>query len=408
MKPDQHASTRVKLSIQSFIPTNWELKRISDVIINISNGLTYDPEIKEGFPITRIETISEGVINLEKVGHIVFRDSFGRYKLRSGDILYSHINSVAHIGKVAFVNKDMEVLHGMNLLRIIPNSNILPVFLFYFFNSEIARKQAFLTAKRAVNQASLSTLEIKAFHLPLPPLIEQISIANCLSTWDKAISATSSLISQKELRKMWLLMLLLTGKKRLPGFNGEWEKFGAGEVFKSVSVKGTLDEELLSATQDRGMIPRSMLSGRVTMPSSGTDSFKLVDKGDFVVSLRSFQGGLEYSYYKGIVSPAYTVLKPRKIINEEFFKQYFKSYDFIGHLSIAVIGIRDGKQISYDDFCAVKIPYPSIEEQTAIARVLQSADKEITLLKANLAKLKEQKKGLMQQLLTGKKRFNID
>jgi type I restriction enzyme S subunit len=156
------------------------------------------------------------------------------------------------------------------------------------------------------------------------------------------------------------------------------------------------------------MIPRTMLEGRVTMPTTGTEGFKLVEIGDFVISLRSFQGGLEYSYYRGLVSPAYTVLKPKKQINEEFYKQYFKSYEFIGRLATAVIGIRDGKQISYDDFCIVKIPNPSFEEQTAIAQVLQAADKEISLLKAKAEKLREQKKGLMQVLLTGKVRLKIN
>jgi type I restriction enzyme S subunit len=149
-----------------------------------------------------------------------------------------------------------------------------------------------------------------------------------------------------------------------------------------------------------------MLEGRVTMPNGTTSGYKLVEPGDFVISLRSFQGGIEYSYYRGIVSPAYTVIKPRLKINEEFYKQYYKSYDFIGHLSIAVIGIRDGKQISYDDFCTVDIPYPSFEEQTAIAQVLQSVDKDIQLLKTKTEKLREQKKGMMQILLTGKKRLS--
>lgn len=201
---------------------------------------------------------------------------------------------------------------------------------------------------------------------------------------------------------------LLTGKKRLTEFNGEWKKLGAGEIFRSISVKGFDNEELLSATQDRGIIPRSILDGRVTMPTSGTESYKLVEPGDFVVSLRSFQGGLEYSYYKGIVSPAYTILKPKKKIDDEFYKQYFKSYDFIGHLAIAVIGIRDGKQISYDDFCTLKIPYPSTEEQNAIAQLLEAADKEIQFTKTKTEKLKEQKKGLMQVLLTGKKRLLLN
>ncbi len=257
-------------------------------------------------------------------------------------------------------------------------------------------------------QPLVSQTPIYLHKIILPKKIrEQLAIAQLLSTWDKAITKTQALITQKELRKKWLMQQLLTGKKRLKGFKGEWKKYNAGDIFKNVSVKGFDSEELLSATQDKGIIPRSMLEGRVTMPTSGTESFKLVEKGDFVISLRSFQGGLEYSYYRGIVSPAYTVLKPRKKINEEFYKQYFKSYDFIGHLATAVIGIRDGKQISFDDFCIVKIPYPSFEEQIAIVGILSSADKEMGLLQQKLDKLKEQKKGLMQVLLTGKKRLKV-
>jgi type I restriction enzyme S subunit len=254
----------------------------------------------------------------------------------------------------------------------------------------------------------ISPTDIKKFRVNIPPLPEQKAIAQVLSTADAAIHTTEKIIAQKELRKKWLMQQLLTGKKRLKGFSGEWRKLSAGEIFKSITKKGFADEELLSATQDRGMIPRTMLEGRVTMPTSGTEGFKLVEIGDFIISLRSFQGGLEYSYYRGLVSPAYTVLKPKKPINDEFYKQYFKSYEFIGRLATAVIGIRDGKQISYDDFCIVKIPHPTIEEQTAIAQVLQAADKEISLLKAKAEKLREQKKGLMQVLLTGKVRLKIN
>lgn len=100
-------------------------------------------------------------------------------------------------------------------------------------------------------------------------------------------------------------------------------------------------------------------------------------------------------------------MKPKKAINDEFYKHYYKSYEFIGRLATAVIGIRDGKQISYDDFCIVKIPFPSLEEQTAIAQVLQAAASEVQVLRSKLDKLKEQKKGLMQVLLTGKKRLKI-
>jgi type I restriction enzyme S subunit len=235
---------------------------------------------------------------------------------------------------------------------------------------------------------------------------EQRAIATCLSIWDNALQKLTELIAQKELRKKWLMQMLLTGKKRLKGYSGEWKETSASNVFKNISVKGFGNEELLSATQENGIVPRNQLDGRVTMPTGDTKSFKLVERGEFVISLRSFQGGIEYSRFRGIVSPAYTVLKPEKLINNEFYKQYFKSYDFIGHLAIAVIGIRDGKQISYDDFCTVDIPDPDIDEQSAIAKVLQFADNELSLLKLKLERLKEQKKGLMQQLLTGQKRLH--
>lgn len=144
------------------------------------------------------------------------------------------------------------------------------------------------------------------------------------------------------------------------------------------------------------------------MPDGSTSGYKLVVPGNFIISLRSFQGGLEYSEYRGLVSPAYTVLEPTREINDAFYKQYYKSYDFIGHLAVAVIGIRDGKQISYSDFSFLKIPYPDVGEQQAIANVLTTAGQEINALQKRLDHLKQEKKALMQQLLTGKRRVQVD
>ncbi|MCK9613617.1 MAG: restriction endonuclease subunit S [Bacteroidales bacterium] len=249
---------------------------------------------------------------------------------------------------------------------------------------------------------------VSSFPFPIPPLPEQQKIAAILSTWDTAISKTKQLINKLKERNRGLQQQLLTGKKRINGFEEtRWVKITADSIFKSISTKNNNgNEQLLSVTQDRGAIPRDMLEGRVTMPSGDTNSFKLVEPGDFIISLRSFQGGLEYSEYRGLVSPAYTVLKPIKPIDHDFYKYYFKSYDFIGHLAIAVIGIRDGKQISFDDFCTVKLPNPSKDEQTKIAEVLSAAGNEVKIQEKKLEALKQQKKGLMQKLLTGKIRVN--
>ena len=243
--------------------------------------------------------------------------------------------------------------------------------------------------------------------IPLPPMEEQQNIAKVLNTWDKAIEKQTQLIEKLELRKKGLIQQLLSGKKRLFGFSGEWKKVKAGLLFGSSSIRSNKLEPLLSVTQDKGVVPRDMLETRVTMPKGDLSSFKLVNAGDFVISLRSFEGGLEYSKYRGIVSPAYTVLNKKIDISDVFYKVYFKSYDFIQRLAVAVIGIRDGKQISYSDFCYIKIPYPSLQEQNAIANVFVSCEHEIFLAKQKLSNFQQQKKGLMQVLLTGKKRVNI-
>jgi type I restriction enzyme, S subunit len=359
------------------------------------------------------------IIQLQNIGDGEFLDNYKIYtsdkkadellscNIYPGEIILSKMGDP--VARGCFIpNEDKRYLMASDGIRVLPDSSRVDSFyLLSFINYSIFRTEAVKISTGSTRQR-IGLDDLKSIKIPLPPIPEQKAIAQVLSTADAAIHTTEKIIAQKVLRKKWLMQQLLTGKKRLKGFGGEWKKLGAGEIFKSITKKGFADEELLSATQDRGMIPRTMLEGRVTMPTTGTEGFKLVEIGDFVISLRSFQGGLEYSYYRGLVSPAYTVLKPKKPINEEFYKQYFKSYEFIGRLATAVIGIRDGKQISYDDFCIVKIPYPSYEEQAAIAQVLQAADKEISLLKAKAEKLREQKKGLMQQLLTGKVRLKIN
>jgi type I restriction enzyme, S subunit len=201
---------------------------------------------------------------------------------------------------------------------------------------------------------------------------------------------------------------LLTGKRRFAEFEGEqWQLMPASEIFNSVSRRQNENEELLSVTQERGVIPRVMLDTRVVMPDGATNTYKLVEQGDFVISLRSFQGGIEYSEYRGIVSPAYTILKPRRPIADSFYKHLFKSEDFIGRLAVAVIGIRDGKQINYDDFASMKLAYPSIAEQYKIGQVLDVVDTDIRLLEQKRDLLKQQKQGLMQQLLSGRVRVPV-
>ncbi|MDO5307784.1 MAG: restriction endonuclease subunit S, partial [bacterium] len=235
----------------------------------------------------------------------------------------------------------------------------------------------------------------------LPGKKEQEKIAEILSAWDDGIETLEKLIEQKEILKKATMQKLFLEKE-------SWKMMRFDKIFKDFCKKNCPRERLLSATQENGVIPRDMLSGKVMSPAGSLDGYKLIEAGDFVISLRSFQGGLEYSKYRGILSPAYTVLKNIIDIDKDFYRHFFKSYKFIEkYLSISVIGIRDGKQISYSDLSSVKIPYPPLEEQEKIGKILNCYDEELQLLNSKLEKLKEQKKGLMQKLLTGQIRVKV-
>lgn len=398
------------------IPQEWEVKRFMDTGNFLRNNTLPRDKMSESDGC--VQNIHYGdvlikyreILNVSKtnIPWIVenSKDSPLGDMLQNGDIVISDTAEDYTVGKATEMLEinSASVVAGLHTMPFRPLPDLFsPCFLGYYVNSMAYRFQLY-SLIQGIKVCAISKKAIGGTFLIVPPLAEQKKIAEVLGLWDKAIEKQSQLIEQLTLRKRGLMQQLLTGKKRLFGFSGEWKKEKAGSIFENSSVRSNKSEPLLSATQEYGVVPRDMLETRVTMPSGNLSSFKRVNIGDFVISLRSFEGGIEYSKYSGIVSPAYTVLKKKHNVNDIFYKAYFKSHEFIQRLAIAVIGIRDGKQISYSDFCYIRIPLPSIEEQTAIAQVLTAADREIELAQQRLELLRQQKRGLMQQLLTGKKR----
>lgn len=266
----------------------------------------------------------------------------------------------------------------------------------YIYQYLISKYEQVRGMSNTGGQENLSAGLIKEISVLLPPFPEQKAIADLLSTWDEAIEKTERLIRAKEKHFRWLVTHIISEKCDV------WKHVRPDYIFDTITEKNYPDEELLSVTQEKGVIPRTMLEGRVMSPDGTTANYKLIKQGDFAISLRSFQGGIEFSNYRGIISPAYTVLRPKIAINADFYRLFFKTYIFVEkYLSLAVIGIRDGKQISIPDFMSVKIPLPSIEEQKQIAETLNTAQQEINTLKKLVEKYKTQKRGLMQKLLTG-------
>ena len=195
-------------------------------------------------------------------------------------------------------------------------------------------------------------------------------------------------------------------KLRFKEFSDEWEKLNAEEIFENISnKKHNGDLPVLAVTQDKGVVSRDSLDLKINSSEEGIKNYKIIEPGNFIISLRSFQGGIEYSDILGIGSPAYTVLKSKKNIEDIFYKFYLKKSSFISELNKTIEGIRDGKQISYSMFSKLKLPYPSIEEQEKIANFLSSIDKKISLTEEKLELFREYKKGVMQKIFSQELRF---
>jgi type I restriction enzyme S subunit len=179
-----------------------------------------------------------------------------------------------------------------------------------------------------------------------------------------------------------------------------WEVRKAKEIFKVYSnKKHGGNYPVLSSTQNFGIIPRDSLNIDIKYDKDNIDSYKKVDIGDYVISLRSFQGGIEYSDFEGLVSPAYTVLKNIIPISNIYYKEYFKTPEFISRLNGSIYGIRDGKQIGYEDFSDLLLHNPPYPEQRKIAEILDACDEVIQLKESLLMEKRKQKKWLLENLL---------
>ena len=193
----------------------WKYVVLGCVFEKISNGVTYDAKSLSGLPVTRIETISTGEIDFKKVGWAPDSENTKRFKLEIGDILYSHINSLEHIGRVAYFNDNRSLYHGMNLLLLRTKKQNNSLFFYHLLNSQVGKKYAKLYAKSAVNQASISTTDIKAFKVYIPESEEQQKIATVLSTADQEIASLQQKLDALKLEKKALMQQLLTGKRRV-------------------------------------------------------------------------------------------------------------------------------------------------------------------------------------------------
>ena len=196
---------------------------------------------------------------------------------------------------------------------------------------------------------------------------------------------------------------------RFPNFDEPWKVFRAEELFKNIADKNHPAETVLTIVQGKGTLPRENAGRNIHYDNASLSNYKKVEKGDYIIHLRSFEGGLEMANEDGIVSPAYTILRCKKPHSSLFYEAYFHTDEFINHvLSKSVEGIRDGRQISYDAFKWLGLPYCSLPEQEKISNLFSALNRRIEKQQQLVDALKKYKRGVTNAIFNRKLIFSSE
>ena len=397
-----------KATALGIIPQEWEVRSL-DYFGDIYSGGTPDTEVAEYWngdiawctpsDITKLDTkyIESTEVKITAKG----------LKESSATLLPPRsivVCTRATIGSAAICNTEIATNQGFK--NIITNETANPEWLYY---NIIYSKPRLVRLGCGSTFLEVSKKDFSRFKIVAPLLEEQRKIAEVLGVWDEAIEKQARLIEKLALRKRGLMQRLLSAKLRLPGFSDPWQKVKFCELFtKSIKTADPLTKyEVLSVTKEGIVAQKSYFNKDIA--SEDTSKYIVVERGDLAMSGLNFWMGschILTNFNEGIISPAYKVFKVTEHNNINFIRDFVRSSMFLQALQgCSVIGasiVRRNldKEMLYE--WTFKIP--SLKEQTAIAKVLTAADREIELAKEKHERLRHQKRGLMQQLLTGKKR----
>lgn len=405
-----------KMTSLGVIPQDWEEKKLGDIAeINPRNG-----EITSQFvTFLTMSDISEhgGIIKENIIPNISLKPGFTSFK--KGDIIIAKITPCFENGKGALLdNITEEYGFGSTEFHVI-RSRQCNHFIYFHTISYAFRKRLESQMTGSAGQKRVPADSVSSYKLPVPPLPEQQKIAEVLGTWDKAIEKQSQLIKKLELRKKGLMQHLLTGKKRLPGFNKKWEKIKLGKIGKfdkgfgvpkdSIKENGNkaitygeiytkynyVIKNVASYIDDEtASISKKITRGAILFTGSGETLEDIGKCVAFIDNDVAYAGGdiIIFNPSIGINSVVLSYCLNSSPVNAQKWK-YGQGFSVV--------------HIYQKDLAKIQIEIPSLEEQTAIAQVLTAADHEIELAQQKLELLRQQKRGLMQQLLTGKKRIKI-
>lgn len=411
------------------IPQDWcvgNLKRLTNFIKNGTSATQVDNETE--YKVSRIETISSGIIDYSKVGHVEFFNGIEDYKLKKYDILFSNINSLEMVGNIAIYNNEIPLYSGMNLLRISANKETYPKWLYYVLKNSYFSELVKASAKHAINQVSIGVGKLSQIPIIIPNYNEQQQISDYLDKKcrkiDRVVETQKDIIEKLKEYKQSVITEAVTkgldkstplkdsGIEWIGKIPEHWNVINSRRMFKERKDKLFNGDIQLTASQKYGIIEQEKFmkleQQRVTVVLKGSDILKHVEPNDFVISMRSFQGGLELSEIRGCISSAYVMLIPDNKIYPRFYKWVFKSITYIQALQSTSNLIRDGQAMRFTNFVQVPIMILGIEEQQEIADYLDKKcteiDNAIKDKEQLIEKLTEYKKSLIYECVTGKRK----
>ena len=395
------------------VPKNWKWYRINE-ICTISSGGTPSRKEKDNFKGNILWVTSGELKNrtiedtLEKISDGAVEEfNLTLYDPETVIIAIYGLEAEGVRGTASILKKKSTISQAcMAFANFQGLSNVYFYYWYLNYGSIIGKRYAQGTKQQNLSQDVVATIPICC-----PPLPEQQKIATILSTQDKVIELKEKLLVQKQQQKKYLMQQLLTGKKRLPGFGGEWKTIHLNEISCRIETKNTVgNNNVLTKSAQYGLINQTEFFDKV-IASDDKSNYYLLSKDEFAYN-RSYSKGYPYGtikrlkrYVQGVVSPLYICFAVnKKLASLDFLEQYFEASIINREIqSIVQEGARNHGMlnVAVDDFFRIKITMPEIEEQKEIAKILSAADHEIDLLQKSIEAEKQKKKALMQLLLTG-------
>ena len=391
----------------------WQIKTLQELgTFSKGAGISKADILPEGLPCIRYaEIYTKYDFQAKTLESFISRETADQSKhITKGTLLFAGSGETAEeIGKsIAYTGNETAYAGGDTIIFNFTNPQENTLFYSYYLNT---------TGRRQINKLGegqsivhIYPAELAKVKVPVPPLSEQHRIVAVLETWDKAISLTKRLIEQKEIQKKHLMRQLLTGKTRLKGFSGKWVSLPLSDILYERNQYQTKNQNMphLSLTLE-GVCKKTERYNRDFLVKDKNKIYKITHKNDICYNPANLKFGVicMNNFGSGFFSPIY--------ITYEVVK-----YDsaFVGYLLTLPTSIAQARRfeqgtvyermsVSSEDFLKVKLLFPPTEEESScISNIISSSDREISLLKEKLTKLQQQKKGLMQILLTGKVRLN--